>query len=116
MPAIHLFRASWRLAAVSLLVALGVLATTARTSHAANSTGCEGGGFTVLGLSGRQDVTRGPPQIPARFLVRGKYVEFTVVASTLGIENYTFTGARNPLDMTGGRRTVVFASKTPDHR
>jgi hypothetical protein len=116
MPVLRVLRAPSRLAVVSLLVGLGVLATTAGRSHAANSTGCEGGGFSVLGLSGSQDVTLRPAQIPAAFLVRGRYVEFTVVSSTLGIENYTFTGAPNPLDMTGGRRTVVFASKTPDHR
>jgi len=70
----------------------------------------------VLGLSGTQDVKVPAGTIPAKFLVKGKYVEFTVVASTFGIEGYTFTGAPNALDMTGGRRTVVFASKTPDHR
>jgi hypothetical protein len=48
--------------------------------------------------------------------VQGRYVEFTVVSATFGIQNYTFTGAPNALDMTGGRRTIVFASKTPDHR
>ncbi len=30
--------------------------------------------------------------------------------------NQAFTGAANPLDMTGGRFTPVFASKVPDHR
>jgi hypothetical protein len=69
-----------------------------------------------LGLSGEQRTTVGPAGLPAEFLVRGRYVEFTVVSATFGIKNYTFTGAANPLDMTGGRRTVAFASKTPDHR
>lgn len=75
------------------------------------------GGFTVLGLRG-SDVKTGVPAagLPAKFLVKGKYVEFTVVAKSFGITNYTLTGAANPLDITGGRRTVVFASKTPDHR
>ena len=54
----------------------------------------------------------GRPGLPAEFLVRGRYVEFTVVSETFGIKNYTFTGAANPRDMTGGRRTVAFASKT----
>ena len=48
------------------------------------------------------------------FLVKGRYVEFTVDAATLGVTNWTFTGAPNVADITGGRRTVVFASKTPD--
>jgi hypothetical protein len=30
--------------------------------------------------------------------------------------DHAFTGASNPLDMTGGRRIVAFASKVPDHR
>jgi hypothetical protein len=75
-----------------------------------------GGRFTVLGLSGSQNAVIPAAATPARFLVRGRYVEFTVVAATFGIEDYTFTGAPNPLDLTGGRRTVVYASNTPDHR
>jgi hypothetical protein len=50
------------------------------------------------------------------FLVAGRYVQFTVVSATFGVENWTLTGAPNALDITGGRRTVVMASKTPDHR
>jgi hypothetical protein len=101
---------------VTLLLGLTVAAVTADGTKAATSAACEGGGFSVLGLSGDRDVTFRPDQIPAKFLVKGKYVEFTVVASTLGIDDYTFTGAPNAADMTGGRRTVVFSSKTPDHR
>ena len=37
-------------------------------------------------------------------------------AATFGIVNYIFTGAPNPLDITSGVRTRVFAEKTPDHR
>jgi hypothetical protein len=72
--------------------------------------------FSVLGLSGDQTTTVPAAAVAATFLVQGKYNEFTVVAATFGIRNYTFTGAANALDMTGGHRTVVFASKTPDHR
>jgi hypothetical protein len=36
--------------------------------------------------------------------------------ATFGIVDYAFTGAPNPLDITGGVRTVVFARKTPNHR
>lgn len=99
-----------------LFLALAVIGLLPARGHAAASTGCEGGGFSVLGLSGKQDVRFRAGQLPATFLVKGKYVEFTIVSSTFGITGYTFTGAPNPLDMTGGRRTVVFASKTPDHR
>jgi hypothetical protein len=48
--------------------------------------------------------------------VRGKYVEFTVDAASFGVHDWTLTGAPNARDITGGRRTAVFASKTPDHR
>ena len=37
-------------------------------------------------------------------------------SATFGILDYAFTGAANPLDMTGGVRTAVFARKTPNHR
>ena len=85
--------------------------------QAATSTGCEGGGFKILGLSAPQDSS-----IPAlslvgeTFRVQGKYVQFDVVASTLGIRNYAFLPTDNALDMTGGQRTPVYESKTPNHR
>jgi hypothetical protein len=47
---------------------------------------------------------------------RGRYVEFTVDAATLGVRNWTLTGVPNANDITGGVRTPVFASKIPDHR
>ena len=93
---------------------LGVLASGG--AQAAASAGCEGGGFTVLGKSGTQDATVPANQITTTFDVVGKYVKFQVVASTLGIRNYTLTGAPNQLDMTGGRETPVFVSKLPEHR
>jgi len=112
----HLQRTPWRIIAalLALTIAAGVVATA--RSHAATAASCDGGGFSVLGLSGDQTTTVPAAGLPATFLVKGRYVEFTVVAGSFGITNYTFTGAPNPLDMTGGHRTVVFASKTPDHR
>ncbi|HST24346.1 MAG TPA: hypothetical protein VLR90_24815 [Blastocatellia bacterium] len=82
----------------------------------AGSDKCAGGGFTVLGLSGKQKKTVSASSVGSSFLVKGKYVEFTVDAATFGIRNYTLTSAPNDLDITGGVRTVVFASKIPDHR
>lgn len=49
-------------------------------------------------------------------MIDGRYNKFFVVASTFGIRDYEFTGAPNPLDITGGVRTPVWAEKTPDHR
>jgi hypothetical protein len=92
-----------------------ILAAMSGESLAASSQACEGGGFTVLGLSGKQD-RKYNSGVPATFLVKGKYVEFTVDAATFGVRNWTLTGAANALDITNGYRTVVFAAKLPDHR
>lgn len=109
-------RAPWRITAGMLLLLTAVVAITAGGGRAATAAGCEGGGFTVLGLSGDQTTSVPAAGLPATFLVKGRYVEFTVVSNSFGILDYTFTGAPNALDMTGGKRTVAFASKTPDHR
>lgn len=94
---------------------IGLLCAFGSGASAATSRACEGGGFTVLGLSGKQD-RKFNAGIPQTFLVRGKYVEFTVDAATFGVRDWTLTGAANPLDLTGGFRTAVFAAKIPDHR
>ncbi len=84
---------------------------------AATSAGCEGGGFTILGLSGDQDTTvPAPPATATTFLVAGKYVQFEVVAATLGIRNYAFRPTTNALDRTNGMLTPVYESKTPNHK
>jgi hypothetical protein len=98
------------------LLAASLLILHADPSLAASSKGCDGGGFTVLGLSGKQKAIVPAGTLGDSFLVKGKYVEFSVDASTFGVRNWTLTGAPNPLDITDGRRTVVFASKIPDHR
>jgi hypothetical protein len=83
---------------------------------AASSAGCAGGGFALLGLSGDQRTIVPAGKVGAAFLVKGKYVEFTVESDTFGVLDWTLSGAPNMLDITGGRRTVVFDSKVPDHR
>lgn len=94
----------------------------ASPAFAADSAGCAGGGFRVVGFSPARTVTSaGTTNIAAgnvasSFQVIGKYVEFTVVTNNFGVENYVFTGATSPNDLTGGRRTVVWASRTPDLR
>src|SRR5262249_30946807 len=59
----------------------------------AGSDRCAGGGFTVLGLSGKQKRTVLARNVGSSFLVKGKYVEFTVDAATFGVRNWTLTGA-----------------------
>ena len=110
----HLNRWAERFFGPAVAVAVLMIAMSG-ASFAATSKACEGGGFTVLGLSGKQD-KKYSSGVPATFLVKGKYVEFTVEAASLGVRNWTLTGAPNELDLTNGRRTVVFASKLPDLR
>jgi hypothetical protein len=88
----------------------------AQSAMAADSAGCENGGFTVLGKSGAQAGTVAPGSVGSVFRVQGRYVQFDVDAATFGVLNYTMTGAANPIDITGGRATPVFESKMPDHR
>lgn len=95
---------------------IAMCAASTRHAWAAASAGCDGGGFTLLNVSGDQRTVVPAANVPNSFLVKGKYVEFTVDAATFGVRDWTLTGAPNPLDITGGRRTVVFASKLPDHR
>jgi hypothetical protein len=102
-------------------LALAALAP-ATNAAAASSKACDGGAFALT--LGDGSVVRGDQKntsIAASRLgptvrVRGRYVEFDVDTASFGIRDYTFTGAPNRLDMTGGRRLVAFAAKTPDHR
>ncbi|GLZ86441.1 hypothetical protein Pres01_24920 [Metapseudomonas resinovorans] len=107
------------------LMRAGLLAFAALSSgllgqqaYAAKDAGCEGGGFTVElpggPVSGLTETTIPASSLGTSFTVRGKFVVFVVDAATLGVRNYTLTGAPNPLDMTGGVPTTIFASKTPD--
>jgi hypothetical protein len=107
--------------AAVLLTISALVAVWSSASQAAASQGCEGGGFTVtLGdgttLRGDQRTTVAAARLGSTLLVRGRYVEFDVAAASFAVFDYAFTGAPNPLDMTGGRRIVAFASKVPDHR
>jgi hypothetical protein len=90
-------------AAGALALAVGVVAPMSAQVHAASSSGCEAGGFT---LTPSGNTTH----------VQGRYTQFDVRLADFAVFNQAFTGAANPLDITGGRFTPVFASKIPDHR
>src|SRR3712207_1908961 len=47
-------------------------------------------------------------------LVRGKHVQFDIDMRTMGVRNWTLTGALNPGRLVE-RPTVIFAEKTPLH-
>jgi hypothetical protein len=91
---------------------------------AAKSDGCVGGGYSLVNKTTNAVVASGTvdASIPAaqfgtdRFAVKGLYNEFDVGLADFAVFDYAFTGAPNPLDMTGGVRTPVWASKQPDHR
>ncbi len=111
--------ARWRVQAA--LLCAPVLLLAAASAQAASSAACEGGGFTLSFTGGAPAVSNSETTVAAgsvgpTIMVRGRYVEFDIDATTFGIRNYTLTGAPNPLDITGGVRTVVFAAKTPDQR
>jgi hypothetical protein len=109
----HGDRARWYVGAAAVVLLLGLGADRV---VAASSAGCDGGGFSLLGLSGKQKTLFAAGRVGNNFLVKGKYVEFSVESSTFGVRDWTLTGVPNPLDITGGRRTIVFADKIPDHR
>jgi len=107
-------------AAVSFGVA-AVVSTLAAPSQAATSSGCTGGGFRVTmpngtTVSGTESAKASTSSLAADRLVsvRGRYVEFDFAPVTGNIYNYVYTGAANPLSMTPGVRTPVWASKTLD--
>jgi hypothetical protein len=113
----------WWRALLALLLSVPVFAL-AQPAQAASSAGCENGGYQLVNAAGQVVASAGADRVRttipastlgAQFLVRGRYNEFTVRAADFALFNYLFTGAANPLDMTGGRRTPVFASKIPNH-
>ncbi len=105
------------IAALAALVLAPMLATPfAGLVQAAKSSGCEGGGYRLVNLSTNAAVTSGDVTTTvsaasfagnSRFDVRGLYTEFDVGLADFAVFNYTFTGAPNPLDMTGGVRLSV---------
>ena len=112
------------LAAVALTAPLIAVGVTSSPSDAAKSDGCAGGGYRLVNLSNSAVVAAGEVDrtIPAanfgptKFGVRGRYIDFDVRLRDFAVLDYAFTGAANPEDITGGRRTPVWASKVPNHR
>jgi hypothetical protein len=109
----------WRRFAAITAIAVAACGL-ADVASAASSKGCTGGGFELL-LPGGGSVANRKGTLPASslgdsFILRGKYVQFEVDSDSFAVRDYTLTGAANPLDITGQQSTLVFASKTPDHR
>jgi hypothetical protein len=111
---------------VTALAAVAVVASQGNAAAAPTDV-CEGGGFRLVsGPNGAVDFAVGGDVDDTfaaasfgradRVAVRGRYVEFDVRLTDFAVFDHSFTGAANELDITGGRRTPVFASKLPDHR
>jgi len=120
------FRSAARTTLAVATLASSMIVGGAAPAQAASSKGCVDGGFSLVNLSTGTVVARSGEDrirttIPAarlgtRFAVRGRYAQFEVRSADFAVFNQAFTGAANPLDITGGRRTPVFASKVPNHR
>jgi hypothetical protein len=80
---------------------VSLLAVMSGQAQAASSRLCEGGGW-VLTQQGNT------------MLVRGRHVQFDVDLSTMGVRNWTLTGAPNPGRLVE-RPTMIFSEKTPLH-
>src|ERR1700759_3174432 len=93
---------------LGIAAAGGGLGAAASPAHAASSKGCENGGFAITLGDGsvvrgdQKDVSIAAGRLGPALQVRGRYVEFTVDTASFGVRDYTFTGAPNTLDMTGG--------------
>jgi hypothetical protein len=93
----------------------GALLLPAVPAHA----GRDSGAFRVTLSDGRAFSGKRAVTIPVArgtiALVSGTYVEFLVDLDTFAVGSYTLTGAPSPSDITGGRRTVIFERKVPEH-
>ena len=119
----------WRAAGTTVAV-LGLASTflvgVTGPADAASSKGCVNGGFRLVNLTTGKTVaaagaervrtTIAAGQFGDRFAVQGRYAQFEVRSSDFAVFNQAFTGAPNPLDLTGSRFTPVFASRIPNHR
>src|SRR5688500_18385509 len=118
-------RPAWIALTLGVLVApLAVLAAAA-PGQAASSDSCEGGGFRLVNLGTGATLAAGGGEwtirasslgaAGGRFGVRGRYISSNVRLRDFAVYDYAFTGAATPEDITGGRRTPVYASKVPQH-
>ena len=118
---------TWAAVALGAVLAPLALVVATSPSQAASSDACENGSFSLVNLatgatmasSATGEVDRVIPAASlgaTTFGVRGRYISYDVRLRDFAVFNYTFTGAANPEDITGGRRTPVYASKIPNHR
>ena len=111
-------------ALIALVTSTAALAVPQTASASGGADVCAGGDWSLV-LPGRTinpapgvdlKTTIPAAQLGTSFLVKGRYIEFRVSSATFAVTNWTLTGAPNAGDLTGGKRVVVFASKTPNLR
>ena len=110
MPSLPSRRSAGLVAAASLAATLSGAALSAPAATAAGPTACSGGGFALVLPGGTLKAPAGgevrtevaASRLGTSFVLKGKYVEFTVAPSTFALRDYVLTGAANPADMTGG--------------
>ena len=88
----------------------------------ASSAGCDGGGLAITGLPGGAPVggdvatTISADSLGPTFLVAGRYVEFTVVSGTFGVENWTLTARRTHLTLPTNDAPSLWPARAPTTR
>lgn len=83
------------------LFVMSLLTVMGGEAKAASSKFCEGGRWVLT-------------QQGSTMLVRGRHVQFDIDLRTMGVRNWTLTGADNPGRLVD-RPTVIFSEKTPLH-
>ncbi len=100
------------------------LATSPTASASGGADPCANGDWSLVLPGSTVNPARGQDlrttisasRLGSSFLVKGRYIEFRVTSATLAVTNWTLTGAPNAGDLTGGKRVVIFNSKTPSLR
>ena len=119
MPTISsLVRGAGRTTRAALVVGAVVAGSTALAATAAHAKTTTAGHFavtvngTVYNPAAGKDAKLSNVKPTGKILVRGTNVTFDIDPTTLGVYNYTETGAPDPLRMVT-KPTVIFASKVP---
>jgi hypothetical protein len=107
-------------ALLALAAALVALSATPQTAEAAKSGTCRPFSVATGGQTfrGDQDTVVPAARVGQTVQVRGRFVRFSVAASTFEVRDYTLTGAASSdpdKDLPINSPTVVFESKEPLH-
>ena len=97
-------------------IALTGLLAVAPAAQASKGGSCAAFSVTIGATTykGDRNVTLASNQVAGKTaVVKGTFIEYSVKLDTFQVTSYTLTGAPSDKDITGGVRTVVFASKAP---